>query len=289
MSKTVFTKLIMMAGAFGVSTLLSIPAVASVNSESATNRSNTDNTIAQGMGGSGNGSGGGGDSTSPGSEGDASEPGSRPGLPSGNQDDNYNQDGTTTEDGIGGGQGGVEDNNPINPANPDAENGDAFEREPSNLPIPDDSQGGTYNQDGTTTNDGVGGGQGGVNDGTINPANPDAEGGDAFEREPSNRPLPDDNQGGTYNQDGTNQGGTTTDDGVGGGQGGVNDGTINPANPDAEGGDAFEREPSNRPLPDGNQGGTYNQDGTYNQGGTTTDDGVGGGQGGESTGVRALW
>ena len=231
-SKNLFTKLIMMAGAVGVSALLSVPALANVNSES-TNRFNADNTIAQGMGGNGGGSGSsggsnnGGDASSPGSEGDASEPGARPALPDSNQDDTYNQDGTTTNDGMGGGQGGV-------------------------------------NQDDVN------------NDQRINPANPDASNGDAFEREPSNLPLP-----------GGNQDGTTTDDGMGGGQGGVDGSQINPANPDAEGGDAFEREPSNRPIPDAGEG--SGQSGTYNQQGTTTDDGMGGGQGGEATGVRALW
>lgn len=174
----------------------------------------------------------------------------------------------------------------VSPANPDATGGEAFEQAPGQ-PLPDANQ-----QDGTTTNEGSGSGAGGVQDSQINPANPDAEGGEAFEREPTGAPLPSETEG---MDDSTSPSGTTTDEGSGSGQGGYSS-PVNPANPDAEGGDAFERAPGTQPIPDANEqsggaSGTYNQTG---QTGTTTNDATGGGAGG-GTGstadesVRALW
>jgi len=166
----------------------------------------------------------------------------------------------------------------VNPANPDAEGGEAFEQAPSQ-PLP----GTTQQQDGTTTDEGAGSGAGGVQGSEVNPANPDAEGGEAFERDPSGNPVPSETEG----MDSTSPSGTTTNEGAGGGQGGYGN-PVNPANPDPTGGEAYEQAPGTQPLPDANEqsGGAS---GTYNQSGTTTDDATGGGAGGPSNTVRALW
>jgi hypothetical protein len=137
--------------------------------------------------------------------------------------------------------------------------------------------------------------QSGTSGDEVNPANPDAVGGEAFEDEPTNQPLPSETTpGSTTTPEGTTPDGMMMDEGAGGGAGGVQQtNPVNPANPDAEGGDAFERTPSGQPLPSGT---TETDDfettpgsTTTPQGGTTTDDGVGGGAGGGAGAVRALW
>ncbi|WAL58236.1 hypothetical protein [Thermocoleostomius sinensis] len=130
--------------------------------------------------------------------------------------------------------------------------------------------------------------QSGTTRNPVNPANPDATGGGAFEQEPSGQPLP--STPGTTDQ--MNQDGTMMDESTGGGAGGVEQtNPVNPANPDATGGGAFEREPSGQPLP--STPGTTDDSNDFGtpQSGTTTDDAVGGGAGGAAgTGaVRALW
>jgi hypothetical protein len=190
----------------------------------------------------------------------------------------------------------------VNPANPDAVGGEAFEDEPTNQPLPSETTpGSTTTPEGTTPDgmmmdEGAGGGAGGVQQtNPVNPANPDAEGGDAFERNPSGQPLPSETTpDSTTTPEGTTPDGMMMDEGAGGGAGGVQQtNPVNPANPDAEGGDAFERTPSGQPLPSGT---TETDDfettpgsTTTPQGGTTTDDGVGGGAGGGAGAVRALW
>lgn len=169
----------------------------------------------------------------------------------------------------------------VNPTNPDATGGEGFEQTPGNQPLPDANQ---QNGSGSTMDEGTGSGTGGVQDSEINPANPDAEGGEAFEREPTGEPLPMETEGTT---DSTSPSGTTMDEGTGSGQGGYNN-PVNPANPDPTGGEAYERAPGTQPLPDSNEQ-SDDSSGTYNESGTTTDDATGGGAGGSSSAVRALW
>lgn len=178
------------------------------------------------------------------------------------------------------------------------EGGGAFEQAPSDSPAPsgssmDDSSSPSGTTDdsnspsGTTMDEGAGSGTGGVQQDGINPTNPDAEGGEAFEREPSGEPLPSETEGMDSTSPSNTPSGTTTDEGAGSGQGGYNN-PVNPTNPDPTGGDASEQTPGTETLPESNEqsGGAS---GTYNQSGTTTDTGAGGGAGGASSSVRALW
>lgn len=176
-----------------------------------------------------------------------------------------------------------------------AEGGEAFEQTPggsapSGSGSMDDSNspsGTTDSPSGTTMDEGAGSGTGGVQQDGVNPANPDAEGGDAFEREPTGEPLPSETEGMDSTSPSGTPSGTTTDEGAGSGQGGSNN-PVNPANPDPTGGDAYEQTPGTQPLPDSNEQ-SGGESGTFNQSGTTTDTGAGGGAGGASTSVRALW
>lgn len=176
-----------------------------------------------------------------------------------------------------------------NPANPDSTGGEAFEEAPGSQPLPNAGQ-----QDGSgsgsTMDEGTGSGAGGVQEDEVNPANPDATGGGAFEREPSGQPLPSDTQDmndSTAPSGTTSPSGTTTNEGTGSGQGGYNN-PVNPANPDPTGGEAYEQTPGTQPLPGANEqsGGASS---TYEGSGTTTNDGAGGGAGGTSSAVRGLW
>jgi hypothetical protein len=143
-----------------------------------------------------------------------------------NQMEMDDEGGTMMDESTGGGAGGVDETNPVNPVNPDAEGGDAFERDPSGQPLPEETTpGGTTNQmddqGGTMMDESTGGGAGGVQQtNPVNPANPDAVGGEAFEDEPSNQPLPGTTGTDDLDDDFDGTEGTTTDDGVGGGAGG---------------------------------------------------------------------
>lgn len=109
-------------------------------------------------------------------------------------------------------------------------------------------------------------------DSNVNPANPDAEGGEAFEQAPDGQPLPSETPNTESN---------TTDEGEGGGEGGVDsNNSVNPANPDAEGGEAFEQTPGSQPIPDAQDS---NDSSSYDRQNNTT------GGSSDDSGIRALW
>lgn len=235
--KALLRNLLAITGIAGVSSLLALPAMALKSIEMTSHHSNY--TLAQA---------GGSDSS-----GDAYEDIQQPDdgsngagslleqndMDSNNMDSGSENGSTDMDGGVGGGQGGVDYNNPVNPANPDSTGGEAFERAPGTQPLPDANEGSSdmmndsmMNDNGssnTTTEEGIGGGQGGTNSNygsPANPANPDATGGDAFERAPSNQPLPDSNSqnnsgSGSYN----NTPGSTSGSGSGSGAGGYNSST----------------------------------------------------------------
>lgn len=233
-SKAFLKNLLAVAGIAGVSSLLALPALALSSLEVAPKQSSF--TLAQA---------GGSDSSGDAYE-DIQQPDDGPnGAESLLEQNDMNSDGmnsgsesdsTDMDSGAGGGQGGVDYNNPINPANPDSTGGEAFERAPGNQPLPDVNENSSdtmddsmMNNDGssnTTTEEGIGGGQGGNSNygSEVNPANPDATGGEAFERAPGNQPLPDSNSqqdsSGSYNTPGSTGG-----SGSGSGAGGYNSST----------------------------------------------------------------
>lgn len=237
----VLKQLAVVAGLVGAGTLLSLPVLAASSQNDGITIAQTTNTGEGGV-----------NPANPDAEGgEAFEEAPNP-QPLPNDTNEQGGSGTTMDEGTGSGQGGVQDSE-VNPANPDAEGGEAFEREPSGEPLPSETENGGMDggstapsdtPSGTTTNEGSGSGLGGTNN-PVNPANPDPTGGEAYEQTPGTPPLPESNEQsggstgtGTYNQSGS---------------------------------------------------GTTNNSGTLNQSGTTNSTGAGGGAGGASNSVRGLW
>ncbi|HEY9660092.1 MAG TPA: hypothetical protein V6C65_16665 [Allocoleopsis sp.] len=326
-SKFLFKALLTITGIAGTGALMGLPALAHTHSQldMAQQQSSKHSLLLAQSGNS--------DSSGPSSTGNG---GNNSGDSSGTSGDSGTSAGSSSGGGLGGSGNGVGSSGDayehLN-GQPDVGPGGAeplLEEQNNNSNMNGDSNSTDSNSmEDDTSGSGAGGGQGGAFGSPINPANPDAEGGEAFEDAPGTQPLPDaqdssgdmngdTNNGTMMNQD-YNQSGSSSDSGMGGGQGGVTgnpqggpnyNNRVNPANPDPVGGQGLENAPNNNRLPADSQqspsGGSYNStpdsnggsstgSGSYynstpgSTGGSGAGTGAGGSNSGNTGGVRALW